>query len=167
MRECFAFIRSLSYATAFCGAWGWLALQARKFDPLLDLALPPAVVPVGYVLMLLGGAVDLWCIVSFSFAGKGTPAPFDAPRAFVAAGPYRFVRNPMYVGAIVVLSGFALVMQSSAMFLFAFVALACAHGFVVGYEEPHLARTFGSSYADYVRRVPRWLPRAPFARRNG
>ena len=41
-----------------------------------------------------------WCIGTFVTKGQGTPAPFDPPREFVASGPYRYVRNPMYIGAL-------------------------------------------------------------------
>ena len=65
----------------------------------------------GLVLLALGGALALWCILTFVVVGKGTPAPFDPPRQLVVRGPYRFVRNPMYIGA-----GFALL--GAAFFIF-------------------------------------------------
>src|SRR5882762_1747826 len=54
---------------------------------------------VAIALVVLGGALAIWCILTFALVGKGTPAPFDPPRQLVAAGPYRWVRNPMYIGA--------------------------------------------------------------------
>jgi hypothetical protein len=92
--------------------------------------------------------------------GRGTPAPFDPPRKLVIAGPYRFVRNPMYIGAAVALAGAALFYAS--WWLMAYVAafLAILHVFVLTYEEPTLRATFGVDYATYTARVHRWIPHA-------
>jgi protein-S-isoprenylcysteine O-methyltransferase Ste14 len=113
---------------------------------------------VGLVLVVLGGALALWCILTFALIGKGTPAPFDPPRKLVAAGPYRWVRNPMYVGAGTTLAGAALFYQSAALVAFAAGFFLAAHLFVIFYEEPTLERAFGAQYADYRNAVPRWVP---------
>lgn len=76
-------------------------------------------------------------------------------------GPYRFVRNPMYLGGFLILLGFGLVRRSPAITLFAFAWLLLVHLAVVALEEPDLRRKFGESYDDYRRGVPRWLPRRP------
>ena len=114
---------------------------------------------VGLMLVVLGGAVAIWCILTFAVVGKGTPAPFDPPRKLVAAGPYRVIRNPMYVGAGTALAGAALFYQSAALVAFAAGFLVATHLFVVFYEEPTLERTFGARYADYRNAVPRWVPK--------
>ena len=54
---------------------------------------------------LIGTATALWCVFTFVFIGKGTPAPFDPPRKLVIRGPYRFVRNPMYIDGGMILAG--------------------------------------------------------------
>src|SRR5262249_22987777 len=74
----------------------------------------------GLVVVIVGGAVALWCVLAFATLGRGTPAPFDPPRRLVVRGPYRLVRNPMYLGAAVALLGAALYYESLA--LLAFVA---------------------------------------------
>jgi len=112
----------------------------------------------GLVLVVLGGALAIWCILTFALVGKGTPAPFDPPRKLVAAGPYRWIRNPMYVGAGTALVGAALFYQSAALVAFAAGFMVAAHVFVVLFEEPMLERTFGARYADYRNAVPRWMP---------
>lgn len=165
MRELFALIRSFVYATAFCSAWAWLALQVRPLDSTIAIAIPAAAAWPGLGLIALGGAIALWCVVCFSLVGKGTPAPFDAPREFVAVGPYRYVRNPMYIGGIAALAGFALLLRSPAMLLFCLVPIACAQAMVVLHEEPRLEREFGISYLDYMRTVSRWVPRVGTRRR--
>ena len=123
---------------------------------------PPALGPLhwaGLTLVVLGGALALWCILAFALVGQGTPAPFDPPRKLVATGPYGWVRNPMYVGAGTALTGAALFYQSAALVAFAAGFLVATHVFVVFFEEPTLERTFGARYADYRNAVPRWLPK--------
>jgi protein-S-isoprenylcysteine O-methyltransferase Ste14 len=109
-------------------------------------------------LVVMGAALAVWCILTFALVGKGTPAPFDPPRKLVRTGPYRWVRNPMYIGASLVLLGTALYFRSPALTAFAAGFLMVAHVFVVLYEEPTLERTFGALYADYRNAVPRWVP---------
>jgi protein-S-isoprenylcysteine O-methyltransferase Ste14 len=99
-----------------------------------------------------------WCVVVFVTAGRGTPAPFDAPRRFVAVGPYRAVRNPMYLGAVSLLTGVGLWIRSPAIVVLAVAGLGLAHVFVLLYEEPTLEREFGREYREYRERVNRWLP---------
>lgn len=103
----------------------------------------------------------LWCFWVFIANGRGTPAPFDPPKELVAAGPYRFVRNPMYVAGIITLIGWILWSPSLPLIVAPLLFLGTAHLFVTGYEEPTLRKKFGAAYADYFKRVPRWIPRLP------
>ena len=114
---------------------------------------------LGLAVGALGAAVALWCIFTFASAGRGTPAPFDPPRRLVTRGPYRLVRNPMYLGAALALLGAALFYGSWALLAYAALFLLAAHLFVVGYEEPALRGAFGREYAAYCGRVRRWRPR--------
>jgi protein-S-isoprenylcysteine O-methyltransferase Ste14 len=118
----------------------------------------------GIVVGVVGGALALWCIVAFAVVGKGTPAPFDPPRRLVVQGPYRYVRNPMYIGAALALSGAAIFYRSIPLLVYLSLFLVVTHAFVVWYEEPTLARLFGDDYLAYGARVRRWLPRTrPYA----
>jgi protein-S-isoprenylcysteine O-methyltransferase Ste14 len=157
----FALVRGLAYAAAFTALWWWVVVAARQLDPRLGVTLPSWAPVLGVALVLAGSAVVLSCVLAFALAGKGTPAPFDAPREFVAAGPYRIVRNPMYLGAAAVIAGAGLMLRSPAAAGVAILFLAATHAFVLLYEEPTLERRFGESYRRYKRRVPRWLPRVP------
>lgn len=153
--------RALVYATVFAALWGWLAYEAHLRDVPFGFPLPGWVAPIGVALMAVGGAIVVACIATFVVRGKGTPAPFDAPREFVASGPYRWVRNPMYLGAFLVLAGYALCAVSFAALLVAFGMLAAAHLFTVFYEEPALQRRFGEGYRAYRSRTRRWIPGPP------
>jgi protein-S-isoprenylcysteine O-methyltransferase Ste14 len=153
--------RALVYASAFLGAWAWFAYEAHLRDVPFGFPLPAWLAPIGIALMVIGAALTAACVVTFVVRGQGTPAPFDPPRAFVASGPYRWVRNPMYIGAFLLLAGYALCAVSFAALLVAFAMLGAAMLFVLVYEEPSLERRFGESYRAYRRATPRWIPRPP------
>jgi protein-S-isoprenylcysteine O-methyltransferase Ste14 len=106
-----------------------------------------------------GGALYVSCVWNFALRGRGTPAPIDAPKKLVTCGPYRFTRNPMYVGVLTVILGWAVLFQSGAVLKYALAVGLFCHLFVVLYEEPHLRRTFGPEYENYCVRVGRWLPK--------
>jgi protein-S-isoprenylcysteine O-methyltransferase Ste14 len=161
MAPLFAALRSIVYASVFIGLWGWVALQVRVYDSTIGLELPTAGRVVGAFLMALGAAVTITCVASFVARGRGTPAPFDPPTRFVVSGPYRWVRNPMYIGALALLVGFGLWHRSVSMLLFAGLLFLLVHAFVVFYEEPQLERRFGDSYDRYKKAVRRWSPRLP------
>jgi len=111
------------------------------------------------LLLTAGAALYARCVWDFARFGRGTPAPIDAPRRLVVRGPYRWVRNPMYVAVLAVILGQALWFRAPGLLLYGAVVAACFALFVRGYEEPHLRRTFGAEYEAYVARVGRWLPR--------
>ena len=125
---------------------------------------PPAMGPsqwIGGALVLVGIVPMAWSFLSFVFRGRGTAAPFDPPRLLVVSGPYRYVRNPMYLGAMTSLLGAAVHYRSDGLLAYLAVFVLWAHLFVVGYEEPRLRRAFGDAYAAYSMSVRRWLPGRP------
>jgi protein-S-isoprenylcysteine O-methyltransferase Ste14 len=159
MRTLFIALRALVFASGFVLLWSWLALRIRTLDRRLGLALPARTVMLGIIVMLVGGILAFTCIGIFVVTGRGTPAIFDAPRVFVAMGPYRYVRNPMYIGGWLVLSGFGLCQRSVSILLFGGLCLVLVHLFVVFFEEPGLRRRFGATYANYCTSVSRWIPK--------
>jgi len=106
-----------------------------------------------------GAAVYFWGLWDFATFGRGTPAPIDAPRRLVVRGLYRHVRNPMYVGVLLVITGWALLFQSLRVLGYGVVVALFFHLFVVAVEEPSLRGRFGDSYERYCREVGRWVPR--------
>jgi protein-S-isoprenylcysteine O-methyltransferase Ste14 len=115
----------------------------------------------GLLPLLPGAWLALWCVIDFAVRGRGTPAPFDPPRKLVVKGPYRYVRNPMYIGMLLVLAGEAVLMSSMFVLLYTLLLWIASHLFVVFWEEPRLRRRFGERYEKYSEAVPRWLPRKP------
>jgi protein-S-isoprenylcysteine O-methyltransferase Ste14 len=122
---------------------------------------PLALRIVGVIALLAGTALVLETTARFAFHGRGTPAPWAPPERFVERGSYRFVRSPMYLGVLLLVVGQALLLGREILFLWAAVAWLIFTTFLVFYEEPQLRRRFGDDYADYKRRVRRWLPTRP------
>lgn len=130
----------------------WLIVGGSELSPFAWLAVPP---------IAFGIALSAWCVIEFATRGRGTPAPWDAPRHFVASGPYRIVRNPMYVAAAAVVLGEAIAFGSLGLIVYLIALITVWHLFVVMYEEPTLARRFDGEYEAYRARVRRWMPRLP------
>jgi protein-S-isoprenylcysteine O-methyltransferase Ste14 len=156
----FVVLRAALYAVGFVLLWGWLAVVVRPFDARLTITIPAWARPVGWALVVVGALVTLWCVSTFVARGRGTPAPFDPPREFVAVGPYRYVRNPMYIGGFGVILGAGLVLPSPSIVGLAILFLVFFHLFVLLYEEPTLESRFGGPYVQYKSVVHRWLPRS-------
>lgn len=154
-------IRGLIYSAGFVWLWTYVAIGIRAYDDKLPVVLPHWLRPVGMAVALAGAVVAATCIAAFIVRGRGTPAPFDPPRVFVASGPYRYVRNPMYLGAAAVILGAGLALSSPSIALLSLAFLAIAHLFVMLHEEPALTREFGDSYREYKASVHRWLITLP------
>ena len=110
-------------------------------------------------LWLSGGAILLWSFWNFLIEGRGTPAPIDPPKELVVTGFYRYVRNPMYFGVLLILIGYFLWFGFWSLLVYTAFAFIATHLFVTLYEEPTLKKKFGKSYEDYLKQVPRWIPK--------
>jgi protein-S-isoprenylcysteine O-methyltransferase Ste14 len=153
-------LRNLLFTIVVPGSGGvylpWLILT-RNGASLAPVAwYAAAVIAIGVVLYL-------WCVWVFSTAGRGTPGTWDPPRRFVAVGPYRWVRNPIYVAALVIVGGEAWLFGSVPLLLYAAALAAGFHLLVTGYEERTLRARFGEQYETYRHTVRRWIPRSPAA----
>ena len=156
----FVFVRAVTYSTLFIGlVLVYVPARLLSWSGLVRPGAMAVQQVVGIVIGAAGAAVALWCIFTFASVGKGTPAPFDPPRRLVIRGPYRFVRNPMYIGAGLALAGAALFYESLPLLGYVGFFFLATHLFVVGFEEPALRRTFGQEYEAYCDRLGRWLPR--------
>lgn len=113
----------------------------------------------GVVAMLIGATILIWCIADFARIGRGTLAPVDPPKTLVVRGLYRYVRNPMYVGVVLVLLGESALFRSASLLRYTGIAFLIFNLFVMLYEEPTLRARFGESYEQYRRSVGRWIPR--------
>lgn len=114
---------------------------------------------LAFPLWLIGIIILLWSFWNFLKEGRGTPAPIDPPKELVAVGFYRYVRNPMYVGILAAILGHFLWFGYWNLLIYGVLVFIAFHTFVTYYEEPTLKRKFGAAYEDYLRKVPRWIPR--------
>ena len=128
-------------------------------------AWPAGVQVIGGVLIAAGAGVLIWSFAHFAVEGRGTPAPPAPTEQLVVAGPYRYVRNPMYLAVLAVIVGQALLLGRMVLLGYAAVVAAAFAAFVYGYEQPTLARRYGAEYEAYRRAVPAWWPRLVPARK--
>jgi protein-S-isoprenylcysteine O-methyltransferase Ste14 len=120
---------------------------------------PLALRVFGVALIALGLWLLLECFARFALQGRGTPAPVAPPDRLVVSGPYRRVRNPMYVAVTALNLGQAALFADPRVLVYALVVAVAFHLFVLIYEEPTLRRAFPQDYAAYFAAVPRWIPR--------
>jgi protein-S-isoprenylcysteine O-methyltransferase Ste14 len=113
--------------------------------------------PWGLVPLVLGVVVLALTVREFYVAGRGTLAPWSPPRTLVTSGLYRYSRNPMYVGVLLILCGWAIGLWSWVLAIYAAGIAIAVHVRVLVNEEPFLARTHGEAWTAYRARVGRWL----------
>ena len=111
----------------------------------------------GITVSLAGLVVMLVCIVSFAVKGRGTLSPLDPARRLIVSGLYKYSRNPMYVGVMLILWGEAIFFRSASLWIYSCIIFGAFNAFIIFYEEPRLSKDFGVQYGDYQRRVRRWL----------
>lgn len=132
-------------------------------------SLPDALDPieVGAILLaIIGLSMVVWVAAAFVSRGRGTALPLLPPEEFVAEGLFKFVRNPMYVGLVLVIVAEAIFFRSWWLLIYAFVTWSVMNSYVVYVEEPRLARRFGETYLRYLKSAPRWFPRWPRRQEN-
>ena len=108
----------------------------------------------GLFLIVIGAYVYLRCIWDFAHGGQS-----DNPTSLVARGTYKFIRNPMYASLVLIQLGENLLFRSWRLLGSAAVFWFGVHLLVILYEERALAKKFGTSYEQYCKEVPRWIPR--------
>jgi len=137
----------------------WLA-RNNNISPVIGTTGPQMLVQVvGLLILAVGLILFSASLRNFVTEGEGTLAPWDPPRRLVVRGPYRYVRNPMISGVVLVLFGEALTLLSRPHFIWALIFLAVNSIYIPLLEETGLRHRFGDSYVEYCRHVPRLIPR--------
>jgi protein-S-isoprenylcysteine O-methyltransferase Ste14 len=113
------------------------------------------------LIMACGLFMILWVSTAFVRKGQGTPIPINPPTRLIIQGLYRYVRNPMYVGAILVVLSEVIYFHSGWLVVYAVGLWAALHTALVIFEEPQLRHRFGVEYEQYLSAVPRWIPKIP------
>jgi len=111
---------------------------------------------VGFVLIVLGVLIVVGPIAAFSRAAT-TIKPFQDSSSLVATGMYRYTRNPMYVGMVLVLLGIAVRLGDLTPFVMPILFVPILTARVIKHEEVMLEERFGDEYREFKQSVPRWL----------
>jgi len=111
---------------------------------------------LGIVPLAIGALALSWCNWAFVTRGRGTAAPYDPPRALVVEGLYRYVRNPMYVSAFLIVSGIGLWTRAASLFAYSLLLTLSYNVFLRYYEEPRLRRVFGCGFGHKVKLACYW-----------
>ncbi|MBW1852267.1 MAG: isoprenylcysteine carboxylmethyltransferase family protein [Deltaproteobacteria bacterium] len=131
--------------------------RGTRFSP--DLQYPTEITfLIAMAIASAGGYLAIRTVTLFIKSGDGTPAPWEPPAKLVIAGPYRYVRNPMISGAILILLGEAVLFNSWPLFLWTIVFLVGKMLYLPLIEEKELKLRFGEPYLEYMTHVPRWVP---------
>jgi protein-S-isoprenylcysteine O-methyltransferase Ste14 len=120
---------------------------------------PPIAAAIGAGALIIAGILVLLDSFARFAIAMGTPAPVAPTEHLVVVGPYRFVRNPMYLAVVAIILGQALLFGSWAVVVYAVIVMIAVAAFVYSYEQPTLERTFGDEYREYKKHVRAWVPR--------
>lgn len=138
------------YALAVLGGW---ALNRRGPLPIAD----------GIVIHVVAAALTAGCVVLMASSignfhrSRTSIVPIRPASALVISGPYRFTRNPMYVGLALLTVALGLFMDNWWPILLLLPVLLAVRVFVIAPEERYLKRRFGAEYVGYMQRVRRWV----------
>lgn len=133
-----------------------LGLAIDRVAPIAALDTGRVGTGVAIALVVIGLAIAISAIAGFRRAGEN-PEPWTPSETMVLAGPYRFTRNPMYLGIALAYLGLAIGLKSMGALLLLPIAIACIHYFVIRREEAYLIKRFGESYRGYCAKVRRWI----------
>jgi protein-S-isoprenylcysteine O-methyltransferase Ste14 len=114
---------------------------------------------VGFMLISIGTFLVIKTTILFSKFGQGTVAHWAPPKKLVIRGVYRYMRNPMILGILLTVFGEIMIFGSLSLVPYFLFLLIGHHLLFTKYEEPELTQKFGEDYAQYMKNVPRWIPR--------
>ncbi len=134
---------------------GVIAALLQRWLPLPALA--PARAPIlGTIIMVLSLAIGLPSVLNM-LAAKTTPNPHRPTTALVFSGPYRFSRNPMYVGLTLLYVGLVIYFRVTWGLLLLPAIIWLVTIWVIVPEETYLEQKFGTAYLEYKSTVRRWI----------
>lgn len=146
------------FVTFVFGVFPYILIQLNNgyFLPIYDFVYLKI---LGVPLAGMGMLIVTHCLYLFFKTGKGTPVPINPPKKFVTVGLYKFVRNPMYLGAFMIILSEFFIFGHLLLLVYLLIMTVIANFFVILYEEKDLKKRFGKKYIDYIKKVPRWIPR--------
>jgi len=108
-------------------------------------------------LFIAGFIIMTWCIMNFATKGRGTLSPIAPTKKLVVSGLYRFSRNPMYIGVMLLLIGETLFFSSLSLCIYSLIVFVGFNIFIITREEPRLKKDFSDDYDIYRKKVRRWF----------
>lgn len=130
-----------------------------QLDPLWPFLLPSELQPIFWLLFLAGSFLIIWAAWTLARHSGATGAPADPTHYLVTVGPYQWMRNPIYLGDIVLLFGLSFYLRSPTILLITLLCIPVIDLAVRFIEEPRTERRLGEAYRQYKRVVPRWIPK--------
>lgn len=115
------------------------------------------IVPLGAALIVLGIALSVSAAMLFRAEGTELNPASESNRKLVVGGAFRFTRNPMYLGLVLLTLGIAFWVGTPPMFVVPILVFAIANWAHIPFEEAKMRRQFGSAFDDYTQRVRRWI----------
>lgn len=154
----------------------WQQLKAILLLPFMVLVFVPtglyflfenSIIPIkniirlvlGILLLTFGLLLFIQSIILFIKIGKGTLAPWNPTQKLVVMGLYRYTRNPMILGVLLILSAEAFLLNSLPILVWMILFFIINTIYFIKKEEPDLEKKFGEDYREYKKNVPRWFPR--------
>jgi len=122
---------------------------------------------IGVYILCVGLLILILTISAFIRKGNGTLAPWNPTKKLVKGGLYSYVRNPMIMGVMTVLSGESIALLSKSIFIWTILFFLINNFYFIWIEEPLLTKKFGKDYVEYKRHVRRWMPRFRSFKKNG
>ena len=111
---------------------------------------------LGFVLYIFGGVINIWAD-SIIKKKKTTVKPYENPTHLITSGPFRFTRNPQYLGFTAILLGFAIHHGTLVTFIFPVIFAILMQRIFIPFEEKNLEMIFGEEYKEYKNKVRRWI----------
>lgn len=152
------FLRNLIFTLlqpgVVCIGIPWLILD--KVPELLSKT-PSYILIVACGFILVGACILCNSIYLFATVGRGTLSPLDPTKNLVIIGLYKYSRNPMYVGVMLILLSECLLFQNQHLLNYTLTVFILFNIFIIFVEEPRLVREFGHEYSNYCKQVRRWL----------
>ena len=115
---------------------------------------------IGTVFIVGGFSVVIYYTILHIKTGRTTPLPvIEQPKKFIVNGLYKYCRNPMYLAEIFIFLGLFFLLGYLLLFFYSMAFFSIVNMLVIYIEEPEMQRKFGKQYAEYVKKVPRWIPK--------
>ena len=111
----------------------------------------------GASIFIIGLIIMLHCIINFAIKGRGTLSPADPTKRLVISGLYKYSRNPMYVGVMLILVSESIFFKAQSLWMYSLFVFIAFNLFIIFFEEQRLRKDFGNEYEAYCKKVRRWM----------